>query len=162
GDDGGQLGGDLALAHQGGAEGQAAGDIDGEDDGTFALLDVAFDEGLAHAGGDVPVDGADVVAGLVGADLLEGDAGALEDGVVLAAQQVLDGATGLELEATDLAEDLAGQHDRTFLGRSLFPSRGRGRRSISHCQPLPACPAGIGGGKESASAPHSKPHWSSY
>src|SRR5205823_2933739 len=60
--------------------------------------------------GHVPVDGADVVAGLVLADLLEGDAGALEDAVVLAAEQVLDGAAGPELKAADLADDFAGEH----------------------------------------------------
>src|SRR5256885_14232723 len=47
-DDGGQLGGDLALAVSAGAEGEAAGDVDGEQDGAFAFLDVAFDKGLAH------------------------------------------------------------------------------------------------------------------
>src|SRR5262249_17710414 len=112
GEDGGQLSGDLALAVAAGAEGEAAGDVHGEQDGAFAFLDVAFDEGLAHAGGDVPVDAAHVVAGLVGADLLEGHAGAAEDGVVVAAEQVLDGAACLQLQAADLTQDLARQHGR--------------------------------------------------
>ena len=37
---------------------------------------------------------AHVVAGLVVADLVEGDAGALEDGVIFAAEQVFDRPTG--------------------------------------------------------------------
>jgi hypothetical protein len=36
--------------------------------------------------------------------------------VVLAAQQVLDGAAGLQLEAADLADDLTGQHERASAG----------------------------------------------
>ena len=62
---------------------------------------------MAHAGGDVPVDGADVVAGLIFAHFLEGDAGALEDGVIFAAEQILDGAARRELQAADLADDFA-------------------------------------------------------
>src|SRR5205085_10003878 len=105
GEDGGQLGGHLALLLVEGAEVRAAAAIDEQHDGQLALLDEALDEGVAHAGGDVPVDGADVVAGLVLAHLLEGDAGALEDAVVLAAEQVLDGTPGQALEVTDLADD---------------------------------------------------------
>src|SRR5262249_21773797 len=86
-DDRGELGGDLALLLQHGAEVVAAATVGDEQDGQLALLDEALDEGVAHAGGDVPVDGADVVAGLVFADLLESDAGALEDAVVFAAEQ---------------------------------------------------------------------------
>ena len=95
GQHGGQLGGDLALLLQPRAELVAAAAIDDQHHGQLALLDEALDERMAHAGGDVPVDGADVVAGLVLAHLLEGDAGALEDAVVLAAEQVLDGPAGL-------------------------------------------------------------------
>src|SRR5262249_57354495 len=88
----------------------AAAAIDQQHHRQLALLDEALDERVAHAGGDVPVDGADVVAGLVLADLLEGDAGALEDAVVLAAEQVLDGPAGPQLQAADLADDFAGEH----------------------------------------------------
>ena len=110
GQHGGQLGGDLALLLAPRAELVAAAAIDGQQHGQLALLDEALDERMAHAGGDVPVDGAHVVAGLVLAHLLEGDAGALEDAVILAAEQVLDGAAGLQLQAADLAQHLAGQH----------------------------------------------------
>src|SRR5206468_3676631 len=110
GQHGGQLGGHLALLLQERAELAAATAVEQQQDGQLALLDEALDERVAHAGGDVPVDGADVVAGLVLADLLKGDAGALEDAAVLAAEQVLDGAAGPELEAADLADDFAGEH----------------------------------------------------
>ena len=82
---------------------------------------------MAHARGDVPVDGADVVAGLVLADLLEGDAGALEDGVILAAEQVLDGALRLQLQTTNLTNDLARQHERFFLRLAATRSGAPGR-----------------------------------
>src|SRR4051794_37176759 len=94
----GQLGGHLAFLPGAGAEALAAAAVDGEQDRPLPFFDEAFDERVAHAGGNVPVDGSDVVARLVLADLLEGDAGALEDAVVLAAEQVFDGAAGLELE----------------------------------------------------------------
>jgi hypothetical protein len=38
------------------AEQARGGGVDGEDDGELAFLDESFDEGLAGAGGDVPVD----------------------------------------------------------------------------------------------------------
>src|SRR5205085_7157140 len=114
------------------AELVAAAAIDRQDDGQFALLDEALDERVAHAGGDVPVDGADVVAGLVLADLLERDAGALEDAVVLAAEQILDGAARLELEAADLADDFMRQHGggtaRAKVWRSPSRLHGQGRK----------------------------------
>src|SRR5262249_40084192 len=107
---GGQHGSRLALLLQERAELAAAAAVEQQQHGQLALLDEALDERVAHAGGDVPVDGADVVAGLVLADLLEGDAGALEDAAVLAAEQVFDGAAGPQLEAADLADDFAREH----------------------------------------------------
>lgn len=50
----------------------------------LAFFDVAFDVGFACACGDFPVHGADVVSGLVGADVFELDATAFEDGAVFA------------------------------------------------------------------------------
>jgi hypothetical protein len=110
GQDGGQFRGDLALLLETRAELLAAADVDGQHHRQLAFLDEAFDERVPHAGGDVPVDGADVVAGLVFADFLEGDAGALEDAVVFAAEKVLDGPAGSQLQAADLAQEFAGEH----------------------------------------------------
>src|SRR5262249_16252010 len=91
--------------------------IDGQEQRQLALLDEALDEGVAHARGDVPVDSADVVAGLVLAHLLEGDAAALEDAAVLAAEQVLDGAARPQLQTADLANHFAWQHNSTSTAR---------------------------------------------
>src|SRR5439155_16424441 len=112
----GQLGGDLALLLEARAKLLTAADVHRQDDGQFAFLDEALDERMAHAGGHVPVDGADVVAGLVFADLLEGDAAALEGAVVFAAEQILDRPAGLELRAADLADDFAWQLGDDSLG----------------------------------------------
>src|SRR5205085_3627732 len=106
GEQGGQLGDDLAHRLAAGAAAEAGRGVHEEQDGQLALLDVPLEERLAHAGGDVPVDGPDVVAGLVGADVGEGQAGALEGAVVLAAEQVLDGPAGAEVQAADLADDV--------------------------------------------------------
>ena len=103
-ENGSQFGGDLALLLSAAAELLAAAAIDGQEDRQLAFLDEALDERMAHARGDVPIDGANVVAGLVGADFLEGEAGAFEDGVVLAAEQILDGAPRRQLQAPDLAD----------------------------------------------------------
>src|SRR5262249_28310488 len=58
--------------------------------------------------------------GLVGADLLEGHAGAAEDGVVVAAEQVLDGPACLQLQAADLTQDLARQHGLSPSGAPIL------------------------------------------
>ena len=123
GEHGGQLGGHLALLLRPGAELLAAAAIDHQQHGQLAFLDEALDERMAHAGGDVPVDGADVVAGLILAHLLEGDAGALEDGVIFAAEQILDGAAGLQLQAADLTNDFTRQHDLSSVARAETESR---------------------------------------
>ena len=87
------------------AELVAAARIDEQDHRQLALLDESLDERMADAGGHVPVNGTDVVARLVLAHFFEGDAGALEDAVVLAAQQILDGPARPELQTADLADD---------------------------------------------------------
>jgi hypothetical protein len=69
---------------------------------------------MPHAGRDVPVDGADVVSGLVFADLLEGDASALENAVIFAAENIFHGPARPELEATNLAENIARKHKGIF------------------------------------------------
>src|SRR5437764_15282544 len=89
GEDGGNLGGNLAFLLVSAAIAETGAGIDDEHDRQLAFLNEALDEGMPHPRGDVPVDGADVVAGLVFAHLLEGDAGTLENAVILAADQVL-------------------------------------------------------------------------
>jgi hypothetical protein len=58
---------------------------------------------MAHASGNIPVDSADIVAGLILAHFLKGDAGALENAVVFPAQQVFDGAASPQLQSPNLA-----------------------------------------------------------
>ena len=110
GEQGGQLGGHFTFLLELGAERLAAGAIDQQHHRQLAFFDVAFDERMAHAGGDVPVDGANVVAGLILAHFLEGHAHALEDAVILAAEQVFDGPASANLEAANLLNDFAGEH----------------------------------------------------
>ena len=79
------------------------GDIDEEVDVLLALLDVALDVGAAGAGGDFPVHGADVVAGLVEADVFELDATAAEYGAILTGEEVLDGTAAFDLKLVETA-----------------------------------------------------------
>ena len=55
--------------------------------------------GAAGAGGDLPVDGADVVAGEVGADLLELEPAAAHPRGAAAGERAADGLAGQEVEA---------------------------------------------------------------
>ena len=57
--------------------------------------------GDAGAGGDVPVNGADVVAGDVFADFLKFHALAFEYGVVAAGEDIVDGAARADFDAPD-------------------------------------------------------------
>src|SRR5262249_18215003 len=107
---GGQFGGNFALLLRLRAELVAAAAIHQQHHGQLALLDEPFDEGMAHARRYVPVNGADVVAGLVFADFLEGDAGALENALIFATEQVLDGAARPQLQPADLADHFTGEH----------------------------------------------------
>ena len=81
-----------------------------EQHGELALLEVALDEGRAEPGGDVPVDGADVVAGLVLAHLGELHAAAAERARVFARDDVPHEVAGGDLEPPDLARDFLGRH----------------------------------------------------
>jgi len=78
----------------------------------FAFLDELFDERMIHPRGDVPVDRAHVVAGLVFAHLVEVHALALEDGMVLARERFGDDAVGAQLDLPDFFENLAGNHTK--------------------------------------------------
>src|SRR5262249_7428763 len=111
--DGRQLCRDLAFLLEQRPELLAGAGVNEQHYRQLALLDEALDEGVPHARGNIPVDRANVVAGLVLADLFERDAGALEDAVVLAAKQVLHGTAGLQLEATNLTDYLMRDHARS-------------------------------------------------
>ena len=106
--DRGQLAGGFALEPAHGTELLRAGEIHGEHDGELALLDVPLDVRAAHAGSDVPVDGAHLVAGLVLAHLGELHSLPLEHGAVLADEKRVDEAARAQLEQLDLPENLPG------------------------------------------------------
>ena len=65
----------------------------------LAVGDGVADVGLAEAGGDVPVDAAHVVAGLVGADLAGLAAVARDEAAVVALEQAVEAAGDRQLEA---------------------------------------------------------------
>lgn len=110
GEDGGDFGGEFALGLFAGTEQTGAGKIDDEHDGQFAFFDELFDEGMIHSRGDVPVDGADFVAGLVLADFFEVHALAFEDAVVLPCHRFVDETEGAQFDLTDLFEDILWDH----------------------------------------------------
>ena len=76
--------------------------------GQLALLGEGLDVGAAQPGRDVPVDGAEVVARLVGAHLGELHPLPAEDRAVLAGEQRADEPAGAELDALDLLQDFGG------------------------------------------------------
>lgn len=92
------------------AVGEGGGDIDEEDDGQLTFFGELFDIGGAVAGGDVPIDGTDIVTGDVFADLLEFDTLAFEDGVVAAGEDILDGVTGADFDSPNFSDDIPGEH----------------------------------------------------
>src|SRR5438094_733634 len=71
--DGGQLGGHVALFLPQGAESLAGAGIHQQHDGQFPFFDKPLDEGMAHPRRDVPVDVANIVPRLIFPDLLESD-----------------------------------------------------------------------------------------
>src|SRR5262249_45033093 len=94
GQNGRQFRSHFALLVQTGAECLATAAIDHKDDRQLSLLDEALDERMAHASCHIPINAADVVARLIFADFLEGDACPFEDAVISAAEQVFDRAAG--------------------------------------------------------------------
>ncbi len=103
----GDFGGEFALALRGGAKVAGRRDIDEEDQGPLPFLAVGFQEGAIHAGRHVPVDRADVVAGLVFAHLGKIDPGAFEKGVVGAGHGVVDIAPAANFHLADAPQDFA-------------------------------------------------------
>jgi hypothetical protein len=79
-------------------------------DGQFAFLDELFDEGVIHPGGDIPVDGADIIAGLIFADLVKIHPLAFKDAMVMAGERLGDEAIGADFDLADSFEQFAGDH----------------------------------------------------
>ena len=92
----------------GATEMQRSGLIYDEEQCELTLFHERLDEGMAHPRRDVPVDGPEVIALLIGADLGELDALPAENRPVLAGEQRIDQAAGAELDPLDVPEHLRG------------------------------------------------------
>ena len=90
--------GDVGLTALGGAEVHRRGGVEDEPGDEHALGELDAHVRRAGARGDVPVDPADVVAGLVRPHLLQLGADAGERGAVVAGQQAVDATADRELE----------------------------------------------------------------
>ena len=72
---------------------------------------------MPHPSGHVPIDGPNVVTGLVFAHFLEGDARSFEDASVVPAEQVLDGSPSADLQSPDLSFQIRGSMVEMFYER---------------------------------------------
>ena len=89
-----------------------------EVDGAIALFDELLDVRRVHPRRDVPVDRADVVAGVVRADIREHQAATLEHRVVLAGELIIDEPARCDLDLPRFLEQLGGrQRHRYGTGR---------------------------------------------
>ena len=126
----GDVCGELSFGQAPGAEPRARGDVDRQVDVELALLAVFLDVGRVHAGGHVPVDAADIVAGLVLADLFEVEPGPAENASVRPHERLVSEDPRLDLDLLDQPEDL--RRDVSPLrrrrgGHARGPLRCRGR-----------------------------------
>ena len=95
---GGQLMQRIPFGATGSRDAAGSRGIHDQPDDQFALLDISFDVRTARAGGHVPVDGPDFIAGMVRADLVEIHPATFEHAPVLAGQQVFDRVSRAQLE----------------------------------------------------------------
>ena len=114
----GQLARQLALESLYRPESLRSGEIDDQHHGELALFDVALDERPAHSRGDVPVDRADLVAGLILAHFRELHSLALEHRAVLAGENGVDQPARPQLDQLYLPQNL-GRHSHRLLGSPL-------------------------------------------
>jgi hypothetical protein len=94
----------LAFGDGGGAELEGGRVFENEEHGDLAFLDEFFAVGFAEAGGDVPVDIADIVAVGVFDDLVELHASSAESGAIASAEGGFDGVTHAPLKAPQRRE----------------------------------------------------------
>ena len=121
----GHLGAELALGTDQAAEPARGAEVHQEHHRELALLEVALDVGAPEPRGDVPVDGADVVARLILAHLGELHPAAPERARVLARHDVPDEVAGGDLDPPDLAGNLVRRHG-TGTASKIRPSSASG------------------------------------
>ena len=124
----------IAFAAGEAAELTGRGEIDDKVHTELALLGVAADVGFTGAGGDVPIHGSDVVAGLIGADFFGVNPGAFEGAPVLAGEKPGDGAAAGDLEMADLLIEVMlggriGRRGGVEFGKSEKVKHGRAVRA---------------------------------
>ena len=96
-----QLGGDVAFAPIDRSEGHRRRSVDRDDDRQIALFDELLHVRRAGARGHVPVDRADVIAGLIFANLGKLDSAALKCGVIVAGETGADQTRRKDLEVAN-------------------------------------------------------------
>jgi hypothetical protein len=121
----------LPLLAGAAPERERAGEVDRHDDRQLALLVESLDEGAADAGGDVPIDGADVIARYVLAHLGELQAVSAEGAPVGAREDLLDRPPAPDRETADLREELGGDHGTSTRARILRVTSSTGTASAS-------------------------------
>ena len=103
----GELEEGFAFRLRAGAELEARGVFENDEQGDLAFLDEFLAVGFPETGGDVPVDVADVVAEGVFDDLVELHAAAAEGGAVFAAEDVFDGVADAPFELAQKGQRIA-------------------------------------------------------
>ncbi len=103
GEQAGDFGREFALRLRVAAEIAGCADVHDQHDGQFPLFGELLDESGSEPRRYVPIDRADLVAGLILADLLEVHPAALEDAVVIARENSLDETLGLDFERADFS-----------------------------------------------------------
>jgi hypothetical protein len=126
---------EVTLLAAGGSEVQPGRPVDQHPRLELAVGDGLADVGRLHAGGDVPVDAAHVVAGFVGPGLAELGPTARDQAHEVAVEH-----------AVELARHVQGQAAQDLLGRPVA-DESQGGREPAHCEPLPhgagAAPTGV-------------------
>ena len=112
---GSDFGGEFAFGLVARAEQPGAAHVHDEHEREFAFLDELLDERMVHPRGDVPVNGAHVVAGLVFAHLVEIHPLPFEDAVVLACERFGHEPVRAQLDLPDFFENLAGNHESNVI-----------------------------------------------
>ena len=99
------LGDEVVHRHHPGPETRRGRKIDEQQDGEVALFAISLDVELTGARGDVPVDGADVIAIAVLPNLLELEAETPEGALVLTREPGLHGLAGADLQTAHLGPE---------------------------------------------------------